>query len=82
MRSLIKGAFFCLLVLFLVYCGLNAVGNGLAELTALETPPAAFALQLKPAGFLAVTFGGETVLLDPAALIGSFKEWWDRLGLF
>lgn len=82
MRSLIRGACFCLLILFLVYCGLNAVEKGLADLTALEKPPGAFLLQLKPDGFLAVTFGGETVLLNPADLFGSLKEWWDKLGLF
>jgi hypothetical protein len=79
MRSYAVLAAMIMLVLLLLYGGLNLVERGMAQMLARDRLPEAFTVRRGAGSSVLVTFSGRTVVLDPNQAITAVKNWWERL---
>ncbi|MEW5785914.1 MAG: hypothetical protein AB1767_12720 [Bacillota bacterium] len=79
MRYLLYSTAVVLLVLLLLYGGLNVVEQSMQELLALDREPAAFALRRLKNGSVELIFSGSTYSLDLDRLFSTVQNWWELM---
>ncbi len=81
MRSFFYSTVAALLLLLLLYTGLNLVEFNMGELMGLEREAAAFTLRQQANGVMEITFSGATVTLNTLGALNTIKNWLESFSI-